>query len=237
MIQNTVQTLVDYVKDISGQTNATTAKIIRAMNFGVDHLSILGLLSGAKVNPDYSNHTDTPSSVVTTSDATLSTSGGDIEQDQAVTFRFIEVLDANGIYRRLIPIDERDEDYTTLQGQSGTPTHYDISGQTIKPLPVPDGSYTYRLTHGRVHPRYSASNLTQTTGLLPLQEEYVALYAADRIMLGGSDSARTAVRNEMTVMQNELKQLFALRDQNTPRRMKPKQNYSFTSRRFIKRTV
>ncbi len=236
MIQNNVQTLVDYVKDISGQTNASTAKIIRALNFGVDHLSIIGLLSGSKLNPDSSNQTDVPRATVTSSSATLSVYGGQIAQDESVTFRVIEVLQNNGTYRRLLPIDERDEDYELLQNSTGVPTRYDINGQIIRPLPVPNASYTYRITYGRPHPRYSESNLTQTTGLLPLQEEYVALYAADRIMLGASDSARTAVRNELTVMKEQLEDLFALRDQNTPRRLKPKTMGSFTSRRFIKRT-
>lgn len=236
MIQNNVQTLVDYVKDISGQTNASTAKIVRMLNFGVDHLSILGLLSGSKVNPDYSNHTDISRAVVTTNNATLDVYGGDIAQDQSVTFRVIEVL-INGLYKKLIPIDERDEEYEYLQNSSARPTHYDITGQIIRPLPVPDATYTYRLTYGRVHPRFTTDNLTQPTGLLPLQEEYVGLYAADRIMIGASDSARTAVRNELTVMQTELKNLFALRDQATPRRLKAKTQYAFNNRRFNRRTI
>jgi hypothetical protein len=229
MIQNNVQTLVDFVKDLSGQSNAPIAKIIRALNFGVDHLSVIKLMKGSKSNPDSSNHDDVSRAVVTTSDTTLSMYGNDIAQDEAVTFRFLERLDVNGEYVRLTPIDSRDEAYTALQGQSGTPTYYDMSGQSLIPLPVPDDSFTYRLTYGRVHPRYSADNLTQTTGLLPNEEEYVALYAADRITIGTNDPTRTAIRNELTVKQREIEDMLAYKDQNTVKRMKPKIDSTFNT--------
>ena len=45
MQTNTVQTLLDYVKDLSGQTNVATAKVIRALNFGTDNLTYLKLLT------------------------------------------------------------------------------------------------------------------------------------------------------------------------------------------------
>lgn len=213
MQTNTVQTLIDYVKDISGQTNASTAKIIRALNFGTDHLSTLKLIAGGRFNYDSSNQTDVSRVTVTTSDNTL------LLEDEMVTLQGLEIY-LNGQYKKLEPIDFRDSDYETLQNQTGTPTSYDLSGQRIIPLPVPDASYTYRLTYGRVHPRYSEDNLTSDTGLLPTEEEYVALYAADKIMLGTSDSARVQVRNELTVKAKEVKKMASLRDQNTPRKLK-----------------
>jgi hypothetical protein len=51
-------------------------------------------------------------------------------------------------------------------------------------------------------------------------EEYVALYAADKIMLGTSDSARSAVRNELTVKQEEVRDIFSRRNQSRPMRLK-----------------
>ena len=226
----TVQTLIDYVKDISGQTNATTAKIIRALNFGVDHLSVIKLMAGSKTNPDSSNQTDLSRVTVTTSDATLSISGGDLDNGEALTFRHLEIA-TGSTYTRLIPIDSRDADYEYLQNQTGEPTHFDPDGNILRLLPTPNGSYTYRLSYGRVHPRFTTDNLTQSTGLLPNEEEYVALYAADRIMLGSSDTARVAVRNELTVKEEEIKKMTALRDQSVSKRLKPKRS-TFTSNSF-----
>jgi hypothetical protein len=230
MIQNTVNTLVDYVKDLSGQTNAPIAKIIRALNFGTDHLSTIKLMAGSKSNPDSSNHSDLPSTTVTTSATTLSQSGGDLDNGELSTLRRLEI-DFGGVLTPLRTIDTRDADYEWLQNQTGTPTRFDLDGNLIKLLPVPDRSYTYKLTYGRVHPRYEATNLTQATGLLPNEEEYVALYAADRIMIGTSDSARVAVRNELPIKQREIEKMAALKDQSTSKRLKPRAN-TFTRNTF-----
>lgn len=230
MIQNTVQTLIDYVKDLSGQTNASNAKVIRALNFGTDHLSVLKLMAGSKTNPDSSNHTDLSRTTVTTSDATLSLSGGELDNGEALTFRHLEIGQGDG-YERLIPIDSRDAEYENLQNQTGIPRYFDIEGNILRLLPQPATSYTYRLSFGRVHPRYSADNLTQATGLLPNEEEYVALYAADRLMIGSNDPSRVQVRNELTVKAEEIKKMLALRDQSTSKRLKPKAS-TLTSNSF-----
>jgi hypothetical protein len=230
MIQNTVQTLVDYVKDLSGQTNAPIAKIIRALNFGVDHLSTIKLLLGGKVNPDSSNHTDLPSTTVTTSATTLSQSGGTLDVGELSTLRRLEI-DFGGVLTPLRTIDIRDAEFEYLQNQTGTPAHFDVDGNTIKLYPKPNGSYTYKLTYGRVHPRYSVDNLTQSTGLPPSEEEFVALYAADRITIGTNDPTRTSIRNEMTVKQREIEKMVGLKDQSTSKRLKPRAN-TFTRNTF-----
>ena len=230
MQQYTVQTLIDYVKDLSGQTNATTARIIRALNFAVDHLFVVKLLAGSKTNPDSSNHTDLSRTSVTTSALTLSLSGGDLDNGELLSFRHVEIATGD-THTRLIPIDSRDADYEYLQNQTGEPTHFDIEGNIIRLFPKPDTSYTYRLSYGRVHPRFTTDNLTQATGLLPLEEEYVALYASDRLMIGTNDASRTQVRNELTVMEGTIKKMTTLRDQTASKRLKPKTS-TFTRNSF-----
>lgn len=230
MIQNTVQTLIDYVKDLSGQTNASTAKIIRALNFGVDHLSVIKLMTGSKTNPDSSNHTNVTRATVTTSDTILSQAGGTLEEGELMSLRRIELV-VDGVYTPLNTIDTRSAEYEYLSNQTGAPEYFDIDGGQIRLFPRPNATFTYQLTYGRVHPRFSSDNLTQGTGLLPNEEEYVALYAADRIMIGMSDSARAAVRNELPIKQREIEKMVALKDQSTSKRLKPRAN-TFTRNTF-----
>lgn len=230
MIQNTVQTLIDYVKDLSGQTNASTAKIIRALNFGVDHLSVIKLMAGSKTNPDSSNHTNVTRATVTTSDTVLSQAGGTLEEGELMSLRRIELV-VDGVYTPLETIDTRSSEYEYLSNQTGSPEYFDIDGGQIRLFPRPNATFTYQLTYGRVHPRFSSDNLTQGTGLLPNEEEYVALYAADRIMIGMSDSARAAVRNELPIKQREIEKMLALKDQSTSKRLRPNAN-TFTRNTF-----
>jgi hypothetical protein len=218
MIQNTVQTLIDYVKDLSGQTNVANAKVIRALNFGVDNLSIIKQLAGGKNNPDSANHTDLPRTTVTTSDATLSLSGGDLDAGEMLTLKRLEIL-VDGRYEALEPIDALDYGYQSFEGRTGQPTHFNPEGQIVRLYPESDGAYTYRMSYGRVHPRYSADNLTQATGLLPGEEEYVAVYATDRLMIGSNDPSRVQIRNEMTVKAQEVRDVESKRDQTRPMKL------------------
>ena len=216
MQTNTVQTLIDEVKDLSGQSNVSTAKVIRLLNRGTDRLSAIRLEIARKSGWDSSNQTDVSRVTTTSSDATL------LMEDELLTLLELERLNADGTYTRLTPIDRRDSEYEALKNQTGSPRAYDLDGRLIRPLPVPNTSVSYRLTYGRVHPRYSVDNLTQSTGVLPTEEEFVIFYAADRLMIGMSDSARAAVRNELTVMEDNIRTLAANVDQATPKRMKPR---------------
>lgn len=214
MIQNTVQTLVDYVKDLSGQDDASTAKIIRALNFGVDHYSYLKIIASGRWKWDSRSQDDLNIVTTTTSDTVLEL------EDELTALNSLEVL-IDGKYRLLENIDQRDQE-TSLSGIStgaSYPAYFDPEGRTVRLYPAPTGSYTYRLSYTRPHPRYSADALTAGTGLEPIEEEYVALYAADRIMIGSSDSSRASVRNELQVKEREVRDLASKRDQSRPMKL------------------
>lgn len=222
MQNRTVQTLIDYIKDLTGQTNLTNAKAIRALNFGTDHLSYLKKVASGRSDWDSANHGDVSRVTTTTGDSKLEL------ENELVSIKKLEFIAASGEYKTLEPIDRRDTTYEALKNATGTPTHYDLSGNFVRLLPTPNQTFTYRLTYGRIHPRFSVDNLTQATGLDPLDEEYVALYAADRIMIGVSDSARTAIRNELVMKAEEVKLSAQTKDQASARRMKPKVHSAFS---------
>lgn len=215
MQTNTVQTLIEYVKDITGQDNASNAKIVRALNFAVDHYSYLATTSSGKWKWDSRNQSDLPR--VTT---TLTTTGRVSIENETLAIEHVEVL-IDGKYQTVNPIDQRDNSspLDTVY-DTGKPRYYEADSRQLTFYPTPDTSYTIRMTYARPHPRYSTDNLTQTTGVEPIHEEYIALFAADRIMLGVNDPARTQIRNELMVKEEEVRDLFSKRDQDTTRRLK-----------------
>ena len=229
MQENNVQSLIDYVKDLTGQTNASDAKIVRALNFGTDHLSYLKMMASGRADWDSRNHGDIQVVTATTSDALLTL------ENELVSVKKLELQKPDGSYTTLEPVDQRTDEYEGLKNQSGTPTNYDIVGNTLRLLPVPTASFTYKLTFARIHPRYATDNLTQATGLNPVDEEYVALYAADRLMIGTNDPSRAQVRNELTVKAEEVKHAANHKDQSSARRMKPVLNSAF-NRNLTSRT-
>jgi len=228
MQTNTVQTLIDSIKDLTGQTNLSDAKAVRALNFGVDDYSKVVLLSSGKYAWDSRNQADIQRVTVTSSDATL-----DIE-NELVLVKEVELL-INGKYKRLTPTDQRDDHYQENKSSSGTPDSYDLDGQVIRPLPVPDTAYTYRLTFGRAHPRFSVDNLTQDTGVLPIDEEYVVLYASKYVMTGTNDPSINNIKNDLFEKKEGIKDLFSKRDQDTPRRLKANIPSAFRQRSRGKR--
>jgi len=229
MHQNTLQTLIDYVKDISGQTNAPTAKIIRALNFGVDDYSRQRILCSKRFSPDSTNHGNIARVTATATGGKLSLT----ELEELIGIRQVEVY-VNGQYEIVEPIDIQDESESLdkVYSGTGTPKVYDVRSNHLYFYPTPSSGLTVRVEYTRNHPRFSADNLTQDVGVLNIDDEYVALFAADRIMIGTNDPSRTQVRNELENKKREMKQTFANLDQDKSKRLKTRVKAPFISNAF-----
>lgn len=225
---NTVQTLIHYVKDITGLDNASDARIVRALNFGADNYSYIAVTSSGRWRFDSPNQDNLPriTSSIGQSDTKISL------PNDLIAIELVEI-EVDGKYQLVHPTDIREnseESLSTIYSSEGIPKVYDYDSRYIYIYPVSDTSRTVRITYSRAHPRFSTSNLTQSVGTLPLHEEYIAMYAADRLMIGTNDEMRNNIRKELEVMQGEIRDLFSKRDQDTPQRIKGKVPNAFTSR-------
>ena len=226
---NTVQTLIDSVKDLTGQDNIATAKVIRALNFGVDDWSTQTILASGKWRRDSTNHGN-----VSRITATLPAGQTKLSlPTDLIAIRQVEVL-VGGTYIVVEPTDVHDSSEpldTTYQG-SGVPEKYDYDSNHLFFYPVSDSSRTVRISYSRAHPRFSASNLTQDTGVLAIDEEYVVLYAADFVAIGISDTARVAIAQKLAEKRKSMHQTFALIDQDTTRKVRPHTDGVFSNNSF-----
>ena len=66
--------------------------------------------------------------------------------------------------------------------------------------------------------------------MLPLHEDYVVMFAADRIMLGSNDPSKASVRNDLVVLRRDVIDSFKNQDEDKVHRMKPKLNSAFTTK-------
>ena len=224
MQNNTVQTLIDYVKDLTGLDNVSDAKVIRALNFGVDNYSYLRITSSGTWQWDSRNQGDL-------NRVTASVVGGKAElEDELIALEHVEVLGVDGKYFTVHPKDQRTEGepLETIYSGGTTPQYYDLDGRTLRLFPA--GSATVRLSFSRAHPRYSVDSLTGPTGVSPTDEEYIAMYAADRLMIGAVSNQRTAVRNELVIMKADIKDMASKMDRDTARRLKATIPSTFTRR-------
>lgn len=219
MQTNTLQTLIEYTKDISGLSNVSDEKVIRALNFAVDNYSYLKILSSGTWKWDSILHGDLARVTLTSSAAILPL------EDEMTTVRNLEVL-VDSKYHLLTPIDQRDTNISLSELTTGAsyPKYFDLDGRFIRLYPNPGTSFTYRLTYSRLHPRFSTDNLESPTGVEPIDEEYLALYAADKLMLGTNDPNRVHVRAELSIKERQIKDLTSKRDQTGPLQLKAKIN-------------
>ena len=153
METNTLQTLIDYVKDISGQTNASNAKIIRALNFAVDKYSRIAITSSGKWRFDSANHGNIPRITTTIG------SGNDKVSLPAelIAIERVEVLE-DGQYEIVNPIDIRDRNDKSLSAiyeTSGLPKFYDYDSGYLYLYPVSDATRTLRVTYSRSRPHHA----------------------------------------------------------------------------------
>lgn len=218
MITNTLADTIEYIKDLTGLTNLSDAKVIRAINYAADHYTYLALTSSGRWKWDSTNHTD-----IARLTTTITSANDKVELEaDTVTIQQVEIL-VDGKYSIVHPIDIRDNQNQPLQSEysvAGVPSYFDFDGRNLYLFPVSDSSRTLRVTVGRAHPRFSSSDTSVGLGVSPIHEEYIAFYASDRLMIGSNDPSRTAIRNEMTVKQEEIRDLFSKRDQDSGRRIK-----------------
>ena len=231
MQENTVQTLIDYVKDLTGLTNASNAKIIRALNFGVDDYTRQRVLSTKRWTIDSTNHGN-----INRITATITSSDNKISLPiELLGIRQVEVTDNNGYYQTVEPTDIQEhggEVLSTTYRTNGMPKYYDVQSNHAYLYPASDTSRTIRITYTRNHPRFTVDNLTQDVGVLPIDDEYVALYAADKLMIGANNPIRAQIRNDLEMKKREMKQTFANLDQDTHKRLVSKQGGAFIRNSF-----
>ena len=231
MESNTLQTLIDSIKDLTGQDGLSNAKAIRALNFAVDDYTRQRILANGRFTADSANYGNI--SRVTT---TLTSSDTKVQLPlELISIRQVEVMDNNGYYQIVQPTDIQDEPNTPLETQfttAGMPQRYDIESNHLYPFPTTDQNRTLRITYQRAHPRFSTANLTQDTGVLMIDEEYVVLYASRYIMYGSNDPIVSNIKADLMEKKREISKTFGNLDQDRTRRVRNVVNSTFSSNQF-----
>lgn len=124
----------------------------------------------------------------------------------------VEIMDSNGYYKLLIPIDQADikEAYTEFEDTDGEPKYFDVTGNILILKPTPDSS-DVTLTNGlRVHilrgiDLFTTSDTTQNPGF-PEPFHRAVVYGAcyDYHLKVKDYEAAQSFRNEA---ENELREL------------------------------
>ena len=134
----TNQDLNTFVDDLcdSNDTSYPVAKKVLHANAALEELVAEAIVADGRWQFDDTNHTNLP---VGTIDLTASQADYSFNEE-FLTIEQVLILNEDGNYQNLLPIDPRDfkdipvEEYFAA---TGTPTHYDLLGDTIILYPAP----------------------------------------------------------------------------------------------------
>lgn len=222
MRENTLQDLIETIKDYTGQTNLKNDKAVRAINYAADEYSRIQIFTNSRWKRDSANQGDIAvvTAEVTGRKASLET--------ELIAIEYVDVL-INGQYRRLDPTENKKQDIPldTQYNVAGNPREYDYDNHHVYFYPAISGTATVRIGYRRAHPRFTVDNLTQNTGVVPIDDEFLALGGAVRVMLGKNDTAFASTRDMYERMKQDIVDSIPKQDLDTPKRMIPQRQNAF----------
>lgn len=211
----TSQGLLEHLKFLTGQDSLSNNDGIRLINLALDEYSYLALTANRRWKLDDSNNTDFP-----TASATINSAETHVPLETEVMT--IEEVQFNG--EILQPIDRTEYKETTpleTFGSAGTPTHYDYDSHSLFLYPVTNVTGTVKVYYSRAENYFATTDTNAAIGIPRIHHNYLVLHAANTLSLRTNDPNKNNFKTELLEAEMKIKEFFGLRDQDTPKRLKP----------------
>ena len=247
-----LQGIFQHTKYLSGQDNLNIKDFTRLANFAMDDYSSIVFSVDGRWKFDDSTRSTNPIGYT-------QLTSGDRNYQLDTNFLVINRVEVkiDGKYKVLNPIDERDYKDVSLETHfetDGTPKYYDYDGVNIKLYPSPDftdsgdnsviANNSLKVEHSKPTVYFDVADTTATIGIPRIHHEYIALKAAEKVMLKGNDPSITSIRQELVQWEGleeqgrlsggKIREYFSIRDKNTTRRLKPRIDTTFSTNNFSK---
>ena len=246
-----LQGIYQHTKWLTGQDNLSIENFTRLANFAMDDYSSIVLSCDGRWKFDDHTNINRPQGYTQVTAGqkhyTLDTN--------YLTINRVEVK-IDGKWRVVEPIDQRDYKNQSLETtfeDNGDPKYYDYDGQQLILYPAPDFSdsgtvdeddpavnCSLHVDFSRPASYFDTSDTTATIGIPRVHHEYIALKAAHRVLIATNGSAVTRIEQELVAWEGterqgrlsggKIREYYTIRDENRPRRLKPKLQTSFIHR-------
>lgn len=210
-------------------TSFTLATKARYLNLGIDNLllTLFGQGAGGAWQLDDSNQTDYPIIIIDLISgqrdyAFISDGSGNLILD----IYKVQVKDAQGVFHDLTPVDQQGSDapstMTDGQNSTGTPTHYDKTGNGIFLDLIPSYASTggLRVFINRESTYFTASDTTKKWGYTGIWHEYLVLYASYQYARAKTLANRETLKRDLLEMEEKIKNHAGQRERNVAKRLK-----------------
>lgn len=247
----TLQGLYQHTKYLSGQSNLSIEDFTRLANFAMDDYSSIVLSADGRWKFEDTTNTSRPQGFT---QLTAGQKAYTLDTNY-LTINKVEVK-IDGKWRVLEPIDQRDYKNSSLEqvfSDNGDPKYYDYDGQQIILYPAPDFTDTgavsssdprantsLHVDFSRPATYFDTTDTTATVGIPRVHCEYIALKSAHKVMLAKNDPSITSIEKELVSWEGlerqgrlsggKIREYFSFRDENRPRRLKPKLYTTFSKR-------
>lgn len=203
------------------------ATFTRYLNNALNTVAGLIMSSDGRWQWDDNNNTDFP---IATTD--LVTTAGSEQQDYAFSITFlrvlrVEILDADGNWRLLQPIDQSDiynQSLTDFMKTAGLPQYYDKTANSVVLYPKPLASAVtetggLKVFYQRPPSYFTTSDTTKVPGINSMFHRLVALIASwDYASLKTMANAQ-ALGDRVAIDKDALAEFYSLRNKDEPLRL------------------
>ena len=200
-----------------------TSRIVNSCNNYLDTVAGYAIGADRRFQWDDTNHTKLPigttNLVANQSDYSFLT---DEQNNPIINLTRIDVMDSNGIYRQLKPIDQNEipDALDEFMSEASLPEYYDkIADNIIRLYPAPIASVTSGLKFyfQRTGSYFVATDTTKTPGVSPLLHRgFVIASAYDGALTLGLNNLN-ALSVEMQKEELKMKEYFAIRNSDEPK--------------------
>lgn len=208
-------------------TKYSLANKARNVNRWYDRAIALILDSDGRWQFDDTNATDLPIGT-----ATLVNNQQDYTLDTTfIKILRVEVLDVNGQWNKLLPIDQADlysQSVTDFLKTAGMPKYYDVQGSSILLYPKPDNGVSVTLASGlkvfcqRNVSYFVAGDTTKVPGFVSLFHRYLSFGASLDWAIKKQLPQKNDLQGRVTVMEDAIRGFYSQREKDEKIQLTPK---------------
>lgn len=221
------------IEDRTGALTATSSSYplgakTRDINSAFSKFMAMAVQSSGRWQVDDTNQTDYPITlvdVVSGQQDYAFTTDGSTPANQILDIHRIEIMDDNGNWKLLIPIDEADVDVAMLafESTSGVPEYYDKTSNAVFLYPKPNYNSTNGLKfyYSRTPSYFATTDTTKTAGIPDMFHEYLALRPSYFYCVAKGLPQAKALGEEMYAMEADIKKYYGTRQRDERSQITP----------------
>ena len=214
--------IIQKIETATGTQSATTATYPLAqktldVNQALGRFMLLAIQAGGRFQVDDTNQTDYPilsTQINSGQNDYVYVYDGSSTPNKILDLRMVRILDTNGEWHDLKPVDREANNLTKFQGQTGMPTEFDVDANAIKLYPTPNYTLANALEiYVSREPQYFATtDTTKQAGIPTIFQDYLWKRPSAEYAMIKTLPQAVGLQNAVTTMEADIMAYYSRRD-------------------------